>query len=91
MTNEVDMDADNIPPGRVTDLQAKNLPDMIDVVKYSSTVSNLTGDNFDKDEFNTEITTIWSTPHLNLKWEAPRKPSSSRIHSSLWEKSMCSL
>ena len=26
------------------------------VVKYSSTVGNLTGDNFDKDEFNTEIT-----------------------------------
>ena len=69
------MDADNIPPGRVTDLQAKNLPDMIAVqftapgddldsndkaasyvVKYSSTVGNLTGDNFDKDEFNTEIT-----------------------------------
>merc|ERR550517_2283683 len=60
------MDADNIPPGRVTDLQASNLPDMIAVqftapgddldsndkaasyvVKYSSTVGNLTGDNFD--------------------------------------------
>merc|ERR1712212_1121397 len=38
--NEVDMDADNIPPGRVTDLQA----------------TNLTGVNFDKDEFNTAIT-----------------------------------
>ena len=75
MTNDVDMEADNIPPGRVTDLEAKNLPDMIAVqftapgddldsndkaasyvVKYSSTVGNLTGDNFDKDEFNTEIT-----------------------------------
>ena len=69
------MDADNIPPGRVTDLQANNLPDMIAVqftapgddldsndaaasyvVKYSSTVGNLTGVNFDKDEFNTKIT-----------------------------------
>ena len=71
MKNEVDMDADNIPPGRVTDLQANNLPDMIAVqftepgddldsndkatsyvVKYSSTVGNLTGVNFEKDEFN---------------------------------------
>ena len=75
MTNEVDMDADNIPPGRVTDLRANNLPDMVAVqftapgddldsndkaasyvVKYSSTVGNLTGVNFDKDEFNTAIT-----------------------------------
>merc|ERR1712130_513417 len=71
------MDADNTPPGRVTDLQANNLPeaDMIAVqftapgndldsndkaasyvVKYSSTVGNLTGVNFDKDEFNFQIT-----------------------------------
>jgi len=75
VTNEVDMDADNIAPGRVTDLEANNLPDMIAVqftapgddldsndkaasyvVKYSSTVGNLTGVNFDKDEFNTKIT-----------------------------------
>ena len=70
------MDADNIPPGRVTDLEADNLPDdMIAVkftapgddldsddkaayyvVKYSSTVGNLTGVNFDDDEFNTAVT-----------------------------------
>ena len=69
------MDVDEIPPGRVTDLEANNLPGMIAlqftapgddldssdkaayyVVKYSSTVGNLTGVNFDKDEFNTEIT-----------------------------------
>merc|ERR1719391_506078 len=77
VTNDVDMDADNTPPGRVTDLQANNLPeaDMIAiqftapgndldsndkaasyVVKYSSTVGNLTGVNFDKDEFNLQIT-----------------------------------
>ena len=75
MTNDVDMDADNTPPGRVTDLEAKNLPDKISVqftapgddldsndkaasyfVKYSSTVGNLTGGNFDKEEFNTLIT-----------------------------------
>jgi len=75
VTNEVDMDADNIPPGRVTDLRANNLPDKIAVqftapgddldsndkaasyvVKYSSTVGNLTGVNFDKDEFNTAVT-----------------------------------
>ena len=31
MTNEVDMDADNIPPGRVTDLLVNNLPDKIAV------------------------------------------------------------
>merc|ERR1712192_89372 len=74
VTNEVDMEADNIPPGRVTDLEAKNLPDKISVqftapgddldsndkaasyvVKYSSTVGNLTGDNFDEEEFNTPI------------------------------------
>ena len=71
----MDIDADNIPPGRVTDLRANNLPDMVAVqftapgddldsndkaasyvVKYSSTVGNLTGVNFDKDEFNTAIT-----------------------------------
>merc|ERR1711971_1098656 len=75
VTNEVDMEADNIPPGRVTDLEAKNLPgkicvqftapgDDLDsndkaasyVVKYSSTVGNLTGANFDEEEFNTPIT-----------------------------------
>merc|ERR1711971_1294541 len=75
VTNEVDMEADNIPPGRVTDLVAKNLPgkicvqftapgDDLDsndkaasyVVKYSSTVGNLTGANFDEEEFNTPIT-----------------------------------
>ena len=75
MTNEVDIDADTIPPGRVTDLRANNLPDMVAVqftapgddldsndkaasyvVKYPSTVGNLTGVNFDKDEFNTAIT-----------------------------------
>ena len=71
------MDADNTPPGRVTDLQANNLPeadriavqftapgDDLDsndkaasyVVKYSSTVGNLTEVNFDKDEFNFQIT-----------------------------------
>ena len=69
------MDADNTPPGRVTDLLVNNLPDKIAVqftapgddldsndkasayiVKYSSTVGNLTGDNFDKEEFNTRIT-----------------------------------
>merc|ERR1719341_2794441 len=74
VTNDVDMDADNTPPGRVTDLEAKNLPDKIAVqftapgddldsndkaasyiVKYSSTVGNLTGDNFDEGEFNTPI------------------------------------
>merc|ERR1712172_333284 len=74
VTNEVDMEADNIPPGRVTDLEAKNLPAKISVqftapgddldsndkaasyvVKYSSTVGNLTGDNFDEEEFNTPI------------------------------------
>merc|ERR1711971_16939 len=68
VTNEVDMEADNIPPGRVTDLEAKNLPgkicvqftapgDDLDsndkaasyVVKYSSTVGNLTGANFDQE------------------------------------------
>jgi len=75
VTNDVDMDADNTPPGRVTDLEAKNLPDKIAVqftapgddldsndkaasyvVKYSSTVGNLTGVNFDEGEFNTQIT-----------------------------------
>ena len=75
MTNEVEMDVDEIPPGRVTDLEANNLPGMIAlqftapgddldssdkaafyVVKYSSTVGNLTGVNFDKDEFNTAVT-----------------------------------
>merc|ERR1712181_193877 len=74
VTNEVDMETDNIPPGRVTDLEAKNLPDKIFgqftapgddldsndkaasyVVKYSSTVGNLTGVNFDEEEFNTPI------------------------------------
>merc|ERR1711971_469223 len=74
VTNEVDMEADNIPPGRVTDLVAKNFPgkicvqftapgDDLDsndkaasyVVKYSSTVGNLTGVNFDEEEFNTPI------------------------------------
>merc|ERR1712172_41828 len=74
VTNEVDMEADNIPPGRVTDLVAKNFPGKISVqftapgddldsndkaasyvVKYSSTVGNLTGVNFDKEEFNTPI------------------------------------
>merc|ERR1711971_1408670 len=77
VTNEVNMDADEIPPGRVTDLEADNLPDnMIAVqftapgddldsddkaafyvVKYSSTVGNLTGVNFDNENvFNTAIT-----------------------------------
>ena len=69
------MEADNIPPGRVTDLESNNLPDMVAVqftspgndldsddtaayyvVKYSSTVGNLTGDNFDKEEFNIDLT-----------------------------------
>merc|ERR1712172_170514 len=75
VTNEVDMESDNIPPGRVTDLEAKNLPGKIAVqftapgddldsndkaasyvVKYSSTVGNLTGVNFDEEEFNTAVT-----------------------------------
>ena len=69
------MEADNIPPGRVTDLEANNLPGMIAVqftapgddldsddkaayyvVKYSTTVGNLTGVNFDHEEFNTAVT-----------------------------------
>lgn len=75
MSNDVDMEADNIPPGRVTDLHVENLDHMVAVhftapgddldsddkadeyiVKFSSTVGNLTGGNFDKDEFNTVIT-----------------------------------
>ena len=75
MSNDVDMETDNLPPGRVTDLHVENLDDMVAVhftapgddldsddkadkynVKFSSTVGNLTGGNFDKDEFNTVIT-----------------------------------
>ena len=75
MTNDVDMEADNILPGRVTDIEANNLPDMVAlqftspgddidsddiaahyVDKYSSTVGNLTGANFDEEEFNIALT-----------------------------------
>ena len=75
MSNDVDMETDNLPPGRVTDLHVENLDHMVAVhftapgddldsddkadkyiVKFSSTVGNLTGGNFDKDEFNTMIT-----------------------------------
>jgi hypothetical protein len=75
VTNDVDMDTDTIPPGRVTNLRVTNQPGIVRleftapgddldsndaakeyVIKYSSTAGNLTGENFDKNEFSTRIT-----------------------------------
>jgi hypothetical protein len=75
VTNDVDMDADTTPPGRVTDLRVTNQPGIVQLeftapgddldsndaaieydIKYSSTTGNLTGENFDNNEFNTRIT-----------------------------------
>ena len=74
MTNEVDPNVDNIPPGRVTDLAVVNSVSTVDiqftapgddfdsadpaasyVIKYSTTAGNLTGVNFENEEFNTKI------------------------------------
>ena len=74
VTNEVDLNADNLPPGQVTDLKLTNLGDVVRVqftapgddldssdaaaeyiVKFSSTAANLTGANFDRDEWNTRV------------------------------------
>ena len=74
MTNEVDPNVDNIPPGRVTDMAVVNSVSTVDiqftapgddfdsadpaasyVIKYSTTAGNLTGVNFENEEFNTKI------------------------------------
>ena len=74
MTNEVDANVDNIPPGRVTDLAVVNSVSTVNiqftapgddfdsadpaasyVIKYSTTAGNLTGVNFENEEFNTKI------------------------------------
>ena len=74
MTNEVDPNVDNIPPGRVTDLAVVNSVSTVNlqftapgddfdsadpaasyVIKYSTTAGNLTGVNFENEEFNTKI------------------------------------
>ena len=74
MTNQVDPNVDNIPPGRVTDLAVVNSVSTVNiqftapgddfdsadpaasyVIKYSTTAGNLTGVNFENEEFNTKI------------------------------------
>ena len=74
MTNEVDPNVDNIPPGRVTDLAVVNSVSTVNIqftapgddfdsadpaasyiIKYSTTAGNLTGVNFENEEFNTKI------------------------------------
>ena len=74
MTNEVDPNLDNIPPGRVTDLAVVNSVSTVNiqftapgddfdsadpaasyVIKYSTTAGNLTGVNFENEEFNKKI------------------------------------
>ena len=74
MTNEVDANVDNIPPGRVTDLAVVNAVSTVNiqftapgddfdsadpaasyVIKYSTTAGNLTGVNFENEEFNKKI------------------------------------
>ena len=74
MTNEVDPNVDNIPPGRVTDLAVVNSVSTVNiqftapgddfdsadpaasyVIKYSTTAGNLTGVNFENEEFNKKI------------------------------------
>ena len=74
MTNEVDANVDNIPPGRVTDLAVVNSVSTVNIqftapgddfdsadpaasyiIKYSTTAGNLTGVNFENEEFNKKI------------------------------------